>query len=664
MKLKFKKRGILAKVLIPISGVFILSMIILVSVILQMQGGVIKNMGFSVGEVLNSTTQSVKNQFSEMETDITGSLQENLANASNTLSQNTSSELSKVEAEIIADLELNLNRNADSIASLMAQVAPRAILSNNFADLVSYVKSVTLRPDVVYAIYVKPNGKFITRNVDRKHPKIIAFIENGTGKKTLDKVLSGSLKDSSVLVVEKEMSIEGKPLGKIVLCMDKSSIITKKDEVKNRFNALTDNNATMISTALTQVSSATTAKMQTTLSSIAEQFNEALNKINQDVDHLGIKTKTKMQAVLIGIGFIFGLLILSVIGALTQLSVLKPINQVVNGLKDIATGDGDLTKRLNIKSKDEIGSLASWFNQFVENLQSIIKDLATNTDEMESSASDLSQISNHMSAGSQKTSDKANGVAEASDQMRANMNSVAAAMEQAATNLGMVVTSVEEMTTTIREIAQTSDNAKGKTDNAVQLSNETSSQVNQLGNSAQEIGSVIETITDISEQVNLLALNATIEAARAGEAGKGFAVVANEIKELAKQTSDSTSEIKGRVSDIQNSTYDTVTRINDIVEAFGEVYELVGTIATAIEEQSVTTREISKNLAQANEGISEVNVNVNNSTAVASQVADDIEEVKTASDEMSDSSTQVDLCAEQLAKLSERLTSMVGRFRV
>jgi methyl-accepting chemotaxis protein len=330
--------------------------------------------------------------------------------------------------------------------------------------------------------------------------------------------------------------------------------------------------------------------------------------------------------------------------------------------KDVA--NGDLRSRIKLTSKDELGELAATLNDMGKNLQSIINDLTSNADDMKSSSADLSQISNHMSVGSQKTSDKAIGVAEAGDQMRSNMNSVAAAMEQATMNLGMVVSSVEEMTATVNEIAQTSENARDKTDNAVQLADATSIQVNELGKSAQQIGKVVETITDISEQVNLLALNATIEAARAGEAGKGFAVVANEIKELAKLTSESTSEIKNRIDDIQSSTSNTVSQISDIVNVFGDVNEQVGTIATAIEEQSVTTKEISGNLAQANKGITEVNENVNNSTAVASQVADDIEDVKMAANEMSNSSSQVNLNAEQLAKLSEQLASMVGRFEI
>jgi methyl-accepting chemotaxis protein len=290
--------------------------------------------------------------------------------------------------------------------------------------------------------------------------------------------------------------------------------------------------------------------------------------------------------------------------------ITRPIVTASDMLKDIAQGEGDLTRRLKVESRDEVGEMAKWFNMFIENIQSIIGSVAENAHQVNDASSDLNAISDQMSAGAGQTSDKADTVAAASEEMSTNMNSVAAAMEEAATNVGMVATAAEEMTATINEIAQNTEKARGVTGEAVKQAGNASSQVTELGTAAQEIGEVIETITEISEQVNLLALNATIEAARAGEAGKGFAVVANEIKDLARQTADATGEIKSRVESIQNSTDGTVTEIGNITRVVNEVNEIVSTIATAVEEQSVTTNEIAGNVAQAAQGIEEVNENV------------------------------------------------------
>ncbi|PIE64719.1 MAG: chemotaxis protein [Desulfobacterales bacterium] len=345
-------------------------------------------------------------------------------------------------------------------------------------------------------------------------------------------------------------------------------------------------------------------------------------------------------------------------------SITRPINHVVTGLKDVAEGEGDLTKRLNVGSHDEIGELSKWFNVFMEKIQAIIRDVSSNADQLTASSRALSDISSNLSTGLEQSTAKNRAVAISSEEMRENMNSVSAAMEQTSANVGQVAAAAEEIKTTIGEIGTNSEKAHVITNDAVIQAEKASLQVEDLGQAAQEIGTVVETITDISEQVNLLALNATIEAARAGDAGKGFAVVANEIKELARQTADATGEIKSRVETIQNSTDGTVSQIGHITKVVNEVNNIVGVIATAVEEQSATTREIAGNVAQASQGLENMNRNIADSTLAACSIADDIQKVTQSSEEISSNSTQVDYRAGDLAKLAETLNRMVGKFKV
>jgi len=367
-------------------------------------------------------------------------------------------------------------------------------------------------------------------------------------------------------------------------------------------------------------------------------------------------------------GLIGIIIILFVLGAgvTTYISrkITIPIKHAGEMLKDIAQGEGDLTKRLKVETKDEVGEMADWFNKFIDTIQKIIKDVAQNANQVREASGELSIISKQMTSGAEQTSEKANVVAAAGEEMSSNMSSVAAATEEAATNVNMVATAAEQMIATINEIAQNSEKASNITGEAVAQTQSASNKVDELGSAANEIGKVVETITEISEQVNLLALNATIEAARAGEAGKGFAVVANEIKDLAKQTAEATQEIKGKIGAIQDSTGATVTEIGQILKVINDVNDIVSNIATAVEEQSVTTKEIAENVVQASQGIQEVNENVAQSSAVAGDIAKDIENVNQASGEMSNSSNQVNMSAEALARLSETLNEMVGKFKV
>jgi methyl-accepting chemotaxis protein len=344
--------------------------------------------------------------------------------------------------------------------------------------------------------------------------------------------------------------------------------------------------------------------------------------------------------------------------------ITGPLHNAGKMLKDAAEGEGDLTRRLEVDTKDEVGEMAHWFNVFMGNLQEIVRQVVDNAKRIGDAAVGLAGISDQMNNGAEQTSGKANGVAAAAEQMNANMASVAAAMEEATTNINMIASATEEMTATIAEIAQNSEKGNTIVGRAVSQAQVVSTKVAELGHAAQEIGKVTEAITEISEQTNLLALNATIEAARAGEAGKGFAVVANEIKELAKQTAQATEEIKSQIAGIQGTTEETVTEITEISKVINDVSDIVTTIVTAVEEQSVTTQEISGSVSQASRGVEEVNHNVAQGSGVSGEIAQDIADVNQSANEISTSSGQVKLSADELAGLAKTLNQLVGRFKI
>ena len=344
--------------------------------------------------------------------------------------------------------------------------------------------------------------------------------------------------------------------------------------------------------------------------------------------------------------------------------ITRPLGYVLASLKDIAEGEGDLTVRLEAKTRDELGQLSHWFNVFVEKIQSIIRDVAQSARQLSNSSGDLLKIAEQMSNNAEQTSGKANTVADSGKGMSANMSSVVAAMGEASKNINMVAEAAEGMTATIDEIAGNTEKAHSITNDAVSQAQNASDRIGELGHAAQDIGKVVEAITEISEQVNLLALNATIEAARAGEAGKGFAVVANEIKELARQTAEATGEIKGQVDGIQASTEGTIGEISSISKIVNQVNGIVSTIAAAIEEQSVTTKEIAGNVAQASHGIGEINTNVAQSSEMANEIANEIVDVNQAAVEMSNSSAQVKQNSEGVSKLAGELGELVSRFKV
>lgn len=361
---------------------------------------------------------------------------------------------------------------------------------------------------------------------------------------------------------------------------------------------------------------------------------------------------------------IVGILISLVLIFIITRGIVRPIRRTANMLKDISEGEGDLTKRLEVVSQDEVGQLAVCFNTFLDKLQNLVKDIGAKSLALDSAAAELTRLSDGMSAEAVGMSAKSGSVAAATEEMSTNIQSVSAAMEQSSSNVNMVASSTEEMTSTVNEIAQNAEKARSISEGAVKQSKFASEKMTLLGESAQKIGRVTETITEISEQTNLLALNATIEAARAGEAGKGFAVVANEIKELARQTAAATVDIKNQINEMQATTSITVADIEKISEVIFEINNVINGIATAVEEQSAASGEISSNISQASQGIAEVNENVAQSTLVIADITRDIAGINQQSNQVGEGSRQVQLSAQSLADLAVQLENLVKKFKV
>nr|WP_320192270.1 methyl-accepting chemotaxis protein [uncultured Desulfobacter sp.] len=362
---------------------------------------------------------------------------------------------------------------------------------------------------------------------------------------------------------------------------------------------------------------------------------------------------------------ICGILIVSILLLFVFLSrLIKPLEKVVEALKDIAQGEGDLTQRLEVEVHNEIGEVASWFNAFVDRVHQLVVQIGENSNVVSDASNHLQQTSDKLDKSSDDLSTMTQSAASATDEMSQSMNSVAAAGEQASVNLEAVSEAAGIMKAGLGQVAKACHNAR-------QISEEASSQVQSasvrvvdLGGAAREIGKVVEVITEIAEQTNLLALNATIEAARAGEAGKGFAVVAGEIKNLAAQTANATLEITHKITAIQDSTDNTVNDVEKITTVISEVSKIVTGIALELEEQSVSAFQVAENIEQASAGMGEVSQNIAQSSSTATLISKDIAGVSAIAGDISKEGSDMNQSAKTLSELASRLHNSVGVFKV
>lgn len=351
----------------------------------------------------------------------------------------------------------------------------------------------------------------------------------------------------------------------------------------------------------------------------------------------------------LGMVFIISLIAASLAYAV-QLSIVRPVNNVVTALRDIAEGEGDLTRRLPVTGNDEVSELARCFNQFVERLQSIIASVAHTARDVSDSAVSLSQLSreNEREIRTQQTEiqhivgavkEMAGVVQDVTVSVTETADKSLQADDAAAAGKNLVVNTMGQIT-----------NLSGDLKTAADV-------IDRLRQETVSIGSVLDVIRGIAEQTNLLALNAAIEAARAGEQGRGFAVVADEVRTLASKTQSSTTEIREMIERLQsgsqravemmaagtNQASNAVVQASDASHALENITVIVSVIrdrtnqiAAASEQQSAATRQIESNIDRI--------------SSVATHTAE--------------SSSRITINTGNLAEMAARMAELAGRFRV
>ena len=306
------------------------------------------------------------------------------------------------------------------------------------------------------------------------------------------------------------------------------------------------------------------------------------------------------------------LVLLLVTSTRVSRSIFVRIHDMEVRMKDIAEGEGDLTKRLEVSSSDEVAELARWFNTFMDKLQEILCKVSSNSHSLAAAGDEIAATARQQSHGAELQRDQTNQVATAMQEMAStvmqvseNSSNAATASQRAASAAHQGGKVVQETLSRMHAIAQSVG--------------ETAKKVEELGKQSDQIGKIIGVIDDIADQTNLLALNAAIEAARAGEQGRGFAVVADEVRKLAERTSSATKEITAMIRSIQAETKSAVTAmqsgtkeveqgvelttqagssLREIIQMAEQVGDMVTHIATAATQQSAATEEINGNIEQ------------------------------------------------------------------
>jgi methyl-accepting chemotaxis protein len=396
---------------------------------------------------------------------------------------------------------------------------------------------------------------------------------------------------------------------------------------------------------------ATTDEIRT----LHDQIDEHVDKVEISMDKVVSSLQKKMKSTdeefdayikrMIEQGLILGLvglLIQSGLAGWLLRAIMRPVDSLRLMLMDISHGEGDLTKRLDDSTKDELAEICKFFNIFMEKLQGIIFNISITSRDVAGASDHLHGVSGRIATGAEEVAAQAATVATASEEMSATSGDIAQSCQRAAESAQIASHTASRGAGVVEKTVA----VMGQIAEKVQESART---VVSLGARSDQIGAIIGTIEDIADQTNLLALNAAIEAARAGEQGRGFAVVADEVRALAERTTRATKEIGTMINAIQQETAGAVAAmeqgvrqveagteeagksgqaLEEILQQINDVVMQVNQIATAAEEQTATTSEISSNMVQITEVVQQTSQGAQEAATAAAQLSGNAAELQ------------------------------------
>ena len=368
-----------------------------------------------------------------------------------------------------------------------------------------------------------------------------------------------------------------------------------------------------------------------------------------DESHIQVLLDKQLIQILLEI-VLLDIILVVCLSWLLSSSVLVRLSEVTLAIADIAEGEGDLTCRIDNKSKDELGQLCDSFNLVIQKLQKVMLEVSSDAEQLTQTAKHTSNITEQTTHGVQNLKSETTQVATAIHQMSATTVEVAnnAALAAKSAQLAQQETTrgKETLDITVREISELAE-AIGEAEAVIK----------HVAEDSNSISSILDVIRGIADQTNMLALNAAIEAARAGEQGRGFAVVADEVRTLAQRTQEATEEIQKTIEKLQTGTQEAVTvseraleQTTQVVTSAEKTGEGIQEITNSIEEIATFTTQIADATEQQSSVANEVDQNVINISNITDETAEGAEETARAN--------------EQLAQLSVNLQKVVNQFKV
>ncbi len=535
--------------------------------------------------------------------EVRGGLDSLSVNTQTQLARGLSERLAMEQAQIRAVLDSNLKRSADELAQLLSAVAPKAIWDADVPALTELARGAHRNPAVLFAVYVDAQGQRLTRHLNRQDARVRALMAKGEGDGALDKVLQAAAGDPGVYIAEAVISPMGSDIGKVILGVSTASVDEELAKLDQRFVSLIDSSGQLVSDSLSGAAAssadALAARLNVAQEAAAGMEQSSRDVVRQAADSLRWSISVGLIVVALGI-----LLLLAVVLGRRVVSKLHTLIAVLN---DWAAGEGDLTRRVELNSRDEIGDMAAAVNRFVAKLQPIVREAGEVASMTGQEIASLAARSAAAEAAAERQRNEVAGSLQALAQMAGQAQAESQAMREASQRVSSIRQAADENAQIAQRVGASIEELVLRVDTGASV-------IERLAKQSEQIEVVLTVIRSIAEQTNLLALNAAIEAARAGESGRGFAVVADEVRALASKTQQSTGDIQ--------------THIGALQQGAREAVDAIGQAGRQADQGLAALRESARVQQSVRAAVEEVHSAINTATEAAAHQAEGADAVR------------------------------------
>ncbi|MCO7553566.1 methyl-accepting chemotaxis protein [Metapseudomonas otitidis] len=585
-----------SRLLRPVFIALGIALLVQVVVAVALTRGTVDALVTDLGKRLGDDTQRLSGELAQAGQEVSGSLSSLSTQTRERLSASLSERLKAEQGQLRESLEQSLKASANDLAQLLAAVAPRAMWDSDIPTLSEFARRAQRNPNVLFVIYDDAQGQHLTRYLNRENEVIKALLEKGQGERALDKVLNAAANDPSVYLVEASISPNGVEIGKVRLGVSTASVETQLKALDSRFSALIASSGDLVAQSLAGAATGSTAVLTARLKSAQDAASSMSTGAQNTVEGAAheLRWRIGLALVLVGLG------VLLVLAVVLGHRVVNRLRLLISALNDLAAGEGDLTRRVQIDSRDEVGEMAGAVNRFIDKLQPIVREAGEVAVRTGSEIRSLAERSRAAEAAADRQRNEVAGSLEALGQMAAEAQAESHAMQTALQQVGEIRQATQDSAAIARKVGGLIETLEERVQNGSEV-------IERLARQSEQIEVVLSVIHGIAEQTNLLALNAAIEAARAGESGRGFAVVADEVRALASKTQQSTGDIQAHIGALQKGAQEAVAAISQararaaegidalrdserlqqsVQQAVEGVHEAVRTAARAAEHQA------------------------------------------------------------------------------